>query len=381
MGNNTGSKTGKVNQASKILSSDKFEKSFLMSALTTRIFMVGLGETKSLNAAIKYFKGLDKKYSGFASPFHFEKVLKHNGKFFWNPFIPLFFGKAFERYIIHEFENLKEEQNLITPGVSYIDLTSCGSQSRLNTTIDLFATGKFSWDTMTHKLYIKWHQPRSMNYMLGRMLNMCKKGTESWLVLEEDTYELNYSALVEKGLKGVILNLSDATTKRINHENIGYKDIPVFDLINQIKDAGLIVGLNIRILSTMDEHLQNILKNVKDLSPHFAVWNDESHDEQTLPDQRKINQAAISRLFLKSNSGKGFENYPMIFYPEFYKKIVKDDTVRRKYTGYSFENGNMIQHTASYTELFKDMFTLRQTGKPRTEFQNSYTTQKRSSLL
>jgi hypothetical protein len=66
---------------------------------------------------------------------------------------------------------------------------------------------------------------------------MCKKGTESWLVLEEDTYELNYSALVEKGLKGVILNLSDATTKRINHENIGYKDIPVFDLINQIKDA------------------------------------------------------------------------------------------------------------------------------------------------
>jgi hypothetical protein len=38
MGNNTESKTGKVNQASKILSSDKFEKSFLMSALDYTYF-------------------------------------------------------------------------------------------------------------------------------------------------------------------------------------------------------------------------------------------------------------------------------------------------------------------------------------------------------
>ncbi|MFZ1227403.1 MAG: hypothetical protein WAQ83_05305, partial [Saprospiraceae bacterium] len=57
---------------SKILSSSRFEKQYLMSALSTRIFIVGLGETKSLNSAIKYFKNLDKKYNGLASPFYFD---------------------------------------------------------------------------------------------------------------------------------------------------------------------------------------------------------------------------------------------------------------------------------------------------------------------
>ncbi|MCO6462294.1 MAG: hypothetical protein J5I59_12895 [Saprospiraceae bacterium] len=330
-----------------------------MSALTTRIFMVGLGETKSLNTAIKYFKNLDKKYSGSASPFHFDKVLKHNGKFFWNPFIPTFFGEAFERYIIHEFEHLKDDQSLLSPGVSYIDLTSCGSQSRLNTTIDLFATEKFKWSPQTHKLYIKWHQPRTMNYMLGRFLNICKKDTEPWLVLQEDTYQFNYPSLVEKGVKGVILNLSDATTHRINEENILYNNIPLFTLINEIKNSGLIVGINLRVLKAMDENLQLVLKNIKNLAPHFMVLNDDSSNEYTPIDQRKINRASIERLFLKSNSGKGFENHPIIFYPEFYKKIKKDATLLKKYAGYSFENGNMIQHTGSYTDLFRDMMTER----------------------
>lgn len=346
---------------SKILSSSRFEKQYLMSALSTRIFIVGLGETKSLNAAIKYFKGLDKKYNGFASPFYFDKVLKHNGKFFWNPYIPIFFDEAFERYIINEFEHLKEDQSLLSPGVSYVDLTSCGSQSRLNTTIDLFATGKFKWSELTHKVYIKWHQPRSMNYMLGRFLSICDSRTEPWLVVNDDATELNYSTLAEKGLKGVIINLGEETTEMINTENIGYNNSPLSSLINEIKNAGLIVGINLRIQYAMDKNLQSVLKNIKDLSAHFMVWHDDSSDISTAQDQRKINQAAIERTFLKANSSKGFEHYPLIFYPEFFNKIKKDDTTMKKYAAYSFENGNMIQHSGPYTALFREMMIDRRT--------------------
>jgi len=340
---------------SKILSSSRFEKQYLMSALSTRIFIVGLGETKSLNSAIKYFKNLDKKYNGFASPFYFDKVLKHNGKFFWNPFIPIFFGESFERYIINEFEQLKEDQNLLNPGVAYVDFTTCGSQSRLNTTIDLFATGKFKLNENTHKVYIKWQQAKSMNYMLGRFLASCSKTTEPWLVINDDSKDIPYELLAEKGLKGVIINLSEETTNMINNENIGYNKTPLSDLIGKIKSAGLIAGINVRILHAMDENLQFIMKNVKDLAAHFMVWNDDSSDIQMSADQRKINKAAIERAFLKANSSKDFEHYPLIFYPEFFKKIRKENVPAKKFSSLSFENGTMIQSMGMYTELFLEM--------------------------
>lgn len=129
--------------------------------------------------------------------------------FFWNPFLPTFFSEAFERYIINEFENLKEDQGLLLPGVSYIDFTSCGSQSRLNTTIDLFVTKKFKLYDLTHKLYIKWNQPRSMNYMLARFLNVLDLQTEPWLVIDDNAYEYDYESLSAKGIKGVIINLGN----------------------------------------------------------------------------------------------------------------------------------------------------------------------------
>ena len=58
--------------------------------------------------------------------------------------------------------------------------------------------------------------------------------------------------------------------------------------------------------------------------------------------------------------------------PEFYKKIVKDDTVRRKYTGYSFENGNMIQHSGPYTSLFREILTIRKAKPYNTQYSGIY---------
>ncbi|MBK7604869.1 MAG: hypothetical protein IPI15_15095 [Saprospiraceae bacterium] len=130
-----------------------------MSALSTRIFIVGLGETKSLNSAIKYFKNLDKKYNGLASPFYFDKVLKHNGKFFWNPFIPIFFGDAFEKYIVNEFEQLKEDVLVQSPGVSFLDFSTCGSKSRLNTTIDLLLQASSSSMTIHIRFILNGNSP------------------------------------------------------------------------------------------------------------------------------------------------------------------------------------------------------------------------------
>lgn len=330
-----------------------------MSALSTRIFIVGLGETKSLNSAIKYFKNLDKKYNGFASPFYFDKVLKHNGKFFWNPFIPIFFGESFERYIVNEFEQLKEEHKPLNPGVTYLDFTTCGSQSRLNTTIDLFATGKFKLHENAHKVYIKWQQAKSMNYMLGKFLTSCSKTIEPWLVINDDAKEIPFEQLAEKGLKGVIINLCEETTNMINTENIGYNNSPLSDLIKKVKDAGLIVGINVRILYAMDENLQFIMKNLKDLSSHFMVWNDDSSDIHMSADQIKINKAAIERAFLKANSSKDFEHYPLIFYPEFFKKIRKENVPAKKYSSITFENGTMIQSMSAYTDLFTEMMVER----------------------
>ena len=82
-----------------------------MSALTTRIFMVGLGETKSLNAAIKYFKGLDKSIVVSASPLSFWKVLKHNGKFFGIHSFR-YFWQSLERISSTSLKNLKKSKTL-----------------------------------------------------------------------------------------------------------------------------------------------------------------------------------------------------------------------------------------------------------------------------
>lgn len=362
----------KVANNSKILSSSRFEKQYLMSALSTRIFMVGLGETKSLNAAIKYFKGLDKKYNGFASPFYFNKVLKHNGKFFWNPYLPTFFSEAFERYIINEFENLKEDQGLLLPGVSYVDFASCGSQSRLNTTIDLFVTKKFRLYDLTHKLYIKWNQPRSMNYMLTRFLNVLDSQTEPWLVIDEEAYEYDYDNLAAKGIKGVIINVGNEYSKQMSTKNLGYNNNPMASLIRDIRNAGLIVGINIGIQNAMDENLQLVLKNSKDLATHFMVWHYDCDDSDAERDQKKINQAAIERAFLKAGSGKEYEQHPLIFYPEFFEKINKNKSSIRKYAAYSFENGNMIQHSGPYTSLFREILDKRKSRLDATQYSKVY---------
>ena len=358
--------------SSKILSSSRFEKQYLMSALSTRIFIVGLGETKSLNAAIRYFKGLDKKYNGFTSPFYFDKVLKHNGKFFWNPFLPTFFSEAFERYIINEFENLKEDQGLMLPGVSYIDFTSCGSQSRLNTTIDLFVTKKFKLYDLTHKLYIKWNQPRSMNYMLARFLNVLDLQTEPWLVIDDNAYEYDYESLSAKGIKGVIINLGNEYSEQFATKNIGYNNNPIATLIRNIRNAGLIAGINLGIRYAMEDNLQLVLKNSKDLGTHFMIWQYDCDDLDAEQDQRKINQAAIERAFLKAGSSKEYEQFPLIFYPEFFEKINKNKSSIRKYAAYSFENGNMIQHSGPYTSLFREILTIRKAKPYNTQYSGIY---------
>lgn len=343
---------------SKILSSSRFEKQYLMSALSTRIFIVGLGETKSLNAAIKYFKNLDKKYNGLASPFYFDKVLKHNGKFFWNPFIPLFFGTSFERYIINEFEQLNEDLQTINPGVTYIDFSTCGSKSRLNTTIDLFATGKFKLNENTHKVYIKWDQNKSMLYMLGRFLNGIPSNCEPWLVVDAKSKDVDFDFLAEKGLKGVIVNLGEEENIMINAENMGYNRTPLSELVLKIKSAELIVGINIKILFPDDDNLHCILKNIKDISAHFMVWNDACADTAISPEQKKINNAAIERAFLKANSSKDYEHYPLIFYPEFFKRIkTKNIPPFKKFCSMSFENGTMLENRMSYIDLFREMMT------------------------
>ena len=348
---------------SKILSSSRFEKQYLMSALSTRIFIVGLGETKSLNSAIKYFKNLDKKYNGLASPFYFDKVLKHNGKFFWNPFIPIFFGDAFEKYIVNEFEQLKEDVLVQSPGVSFLDFSTCGSKSRLNTTIDLFTTGKFKLYDNTHKIYIKWEQPQSMLYKLGRFLNACPKNCEPWLVLDGKGKDIDFEMLESKGLKGVVINLLEEENNMINTENIGYNKTPLSDLIIKIKSAGLIVGINVKILYPKDANLHFIMKNIKDLSAHFMVWNDDTTDDRHISaEEKKINKAAIERAFLKANSSKDYEHYPLVFYPEFFKRIIKVNVPMKKFASISFENGTMIENRASYTELFKEMMEVKKIG-------------------
>ncbi len=351
--------------ASKILSSSRFEKQYLMSALSTRIFIVGLGETKSLNTAIKYFKNLDKKYNGIASPFYFDKVLKHNGKFFWNPFIPLFFGESFERYIINEFEQLNDDIQIFNPGVTYIDFSSCGSKSRLNTTIDLFTTGKFKLNENTHKVYIKWEQNKSMLYMLGRFLSGCPANCEPWLVVDAKSQDIAFDILSEKGLKGVIINLGEAENNMINTENMGYNRTALSELVLKVKSADLIVGVNVKILYPLDENLHCILKNIKDISAHFMVWNDAANEKSSLsPEQKKINCASIERAFLKANSSKDFEHFPLIFYPEFFKRIkMKNETPVKKFSSISFENGTMLENRLSYIDLFKEMMVDKRVNK------------------
>lgn len=170
----------------------------------------------------------------------------------------------------------------------------------------------------------------------------------------------------------MIINLGNEYSEQFATKNIGYNNNPIATLIRNIRNAGLIAGINLGIRYAMEDNLQLVLKNSKDLGTHFMIWQYDCDDLDAEQDQRKINQAAIERAFLKAGSSKEYEQFPLIFYPEFFEKINKNKSSIRKYAAYSFENGNMIQHSGPYTSLFREILTIRKAKPYNTQYSGIY---------
>lgn len=351
------------NNSTKILGTGRFEKQYLNSALTTRFFSIGLSETKSLKTAVKRLRQFDHKYKGLHNPFHFDKVLKHQSKYFWNPFIPLFYTEPFERYLLNEVDQLDPEglNTNATPGVVYIDFNSCGSKSRLNTTIDLFLKNKFKIDSKVYKLYIRWNYGPSLDYMLSRFLSSIDKQCETWLVIDSDNTELNLDFLAEKGLKGVIINLSTEDLSMLYEDNTGYDMTPLSLLSSKVRNAGLLVGANTILEEPDPTQLLNYMKNLKDHMVNFVVWNELNGWKTKLEtDSEKLNRAFIERSFLKSNSAKEYAGFPLVFLPDFtYRITQKNAPPAMKFSSLTFENGMMLDKRIAYNEMFRAAITSR----------------------
>ena len=332
------------------LSSNSIEKKYLLSALTARLIAAGFKDPKNIKSVINYIRGLEKNYSGMRSPYYFEKFSKFNGKYFWSPYLPLFYSRAFEKYILSEINSLTKEKSAMNDaGIAVLDFATCRDEATLKQVISEYGEPGFELPAEVYKVYIRWPQWANQTYVLSRFLEKFPPNVEKWLVFDREVDISLFPMLSDRYVRGILLNTSDS-------EN---GDSASDELIRKIGEAALeqslILGINSIISDTQDEYMEGQLLSKVDTGVQFLVWTYQSAIQRLMNPGTNdaLNKAAIERFFLKSNSNKNYKQSPILFYPEFFNRIsLKGRHISKNFAYFSFRDG-INASSVVYRELFR----------------------------
>lgn len=334
------------------LSSSSIEKKYLQSALTARMLAVGFKDPKNIKSVISYIRGLEKNYSGMQSPFYFEKFSKFNGKYFWSPYLPLFYSRAFEKFILTELNpQVTDHNSQENQGLAVFDFTTCSDIEILDQLIRDFGQYHFQLAEDVYKIYIRWPKWADPKYLLSQFLEKIPASTEKWMVFDEDIDPKMFKFLQDRFVKGILLNLPEITAENATEQN---KKIARTG--RAAMEHTLMLGINTSISSTQDQEMDLRLKSGKDLGVQFMVWSYKSliNHQMDPGSTDAMNKAAIERFFLKSNTNKEYRQCPILFYPEFFNRIsLKGKFTPKNFLHYSFREGIATASSVLYRELFR----------------------------
>ncbi|HQW55424.1 MAG TPA: hypothetical protein PK076_04830 [Saprospiraceae bacterium] len=337
----------------RIVPPNSLEKKYLLSAITARLMAVGVKELKSLKLSIDYIKSLETTYTGMRSPFYFDKYIKTSGRYFWNPFLPIFYTTAFEKFLKSElYQTINGSTSQMPPGIAYLDFSSCHRSDYLTRVVESFGGPEFELPSDVYKVYVRWNTNLHSTYLLNKLLGKMRHSAELWLVAEAGNYNLDIELLKSNHVKGLIFNLP---VDRLASASVQTKK-SFYDQCQRLNQAGILIGLNTLLVDESEADLAFMLGKMQEMKAQFTVWNLQSGNRTSGQSDESF-QSSVERFFLKANTQKAFSTAPIVFYPEFYKKISFTKNLRMRHFAHYTFRGEIKVSTILIRDLFK-FFTI-----------------------
>jgi len=319
------------------------KRTVIASLLRAYILFLALKEYRNPAAALSAVRMLIKKREAFSGVPGIAKFFYANSRFFFNPNLPGFPSRSFNKFIVSELNNsLPFKNGRLRLTTLFLSITKkcplrcrhCLEWDRLDGIETLSVDdlkviiGKFQHYGVS-QIQISGGEPMARFEDLLTLVKYTDKSTDTWLLTSGYNLSLEKARrLKNAGLTGVRISLDHWESSKHNE----FRGSPLafgwaVEAAQNCRKAGLATGLAICVTkeSLSEQFLWDYLEFARSTRASFIFLlepRETGHFKDSdvrLPAEML---KSVENFYLKVNSSSEFENYPPLFFPGYHQRRI-----------------------------------------------------------